>query len=76
MAYDPVTRLKTMGLIGDVEWDLCAFQEPVSDGPVSTARGVASGIDLAHRVVHRLAGEEARTHLARQRDYPYKAPLH
>jgi cyclohexyl-isocyanide hydratase len=30
-AYDPITRLKTMGFMDDVAWDLCAFREPVSD---------------------------------------------
>ncbi len=30
-AYDPITRLKSMGFMDDVAWDLCAFREPVSD---------------------------------------------
>lgn len=43
----------------------------VDEGPVITARGVASSIDLGLHVVHRLAGEAARTQVARQMDYPY-----
>lgn len=31
-AYDPITRLKTMGVIEGFEWDLCAFRERVTDG--------------------------------------------
>ncbi|MGB8645739.1 MAG: DJ-1/PfpI family protein [Anaerolineae bacterium] len=30
--YDPVTRLKTMGFMDDLEWDICAFTEKVCDG--------------------------------------------
>ena len=30
-AYDPITRLKTMGFVDDFAWDLCAFREPISD---------------------------------------------
>jgi cyclohexyl-isocyanide hydratase len=30
-AYDPITRLHTMGLLDDFAWDLCAFRTPVSD---------------------------------------------
>jgi cyclohexyl-isocyanide hydratase len=29
--YDPVTRLKTMGFIGDLTWDMCAMTETVTD---------------------------------------------
>ena len=29
--YDPVTRLKTMGFIEDLNWDICAMSERVSD---------------------------------------------
>lgn len=169
-AYDPITRLKTMGFLDEFEWDLCAFSEPVSDGrglqispdhvghsldgydlvvvpggygtrplqndsaflewlataesvelkasictgslllgavgflegrsatthpnafgelepycaaviddrvvddgAVVTARGVASGLDLGLHLVHRLAGNAARTQIARQMDYPYGA---
>lgn len=167
-AYDPITRLKTMGFIEDFEWDLCAFREPVTDGrglhltpdriaeplasydllivpggqgtgplqrdsaflewlataepvelkgsictgslllgatgflkgyratthpnafsdlepycdevvddrvvdegPVMTARGVSSSIDLGLHVVERLAGPHARRQTAEQMDYPY-----
>jgi transcriptional regulator GlxA family with amidase domain len=28
-AYDPVTRLKTMGFVNDLEYDVCAFNDPV-----------------------------------------------
>lgn len=29
--YDPVTRLKTMGFIDDLEWDICSISKPVRD---------------------------------------------
>lgn len=29
--YDPVTRLKTMGFINDLEWDICALKEIITD---------------------------------------------
>ncbi|MBD1893674.1 DJ-1/PfpI family protein [Coleofasciculus sp. FACHB-129] len=29
--YDPVTRLKTMNFIADLEWDICAHSQEVSD---------------------------------------------
>ncbi|MBD1837095.1 DJ-1/PfpI family protein [Coleofasciculus sp. FACHB-64] len=29
--YDPVTRLKTMNFISDLEWDICAYSQEVSD---------------------------------------------
>ncbi|MFA6328356.1 MAG: DJ-1/PfpI family protein [Candidatus Micrarchaeia archaeon] len=28
-AFDPITRLKTMGFVPDLEWDVCAFSEKV-----------------------------------------------
>ncbi|MFP4228907.1 MAG: DJ-1/PfpI family protein, partial [Salinivenus sp.] len=31
-AYDPITRLHSMGFRDDFEWDLCAFRTPVHDG--------------------------------------------
>lgn len=31
-AYDPITRLKSMGFVENFEWDLCAFREPITDG--------------------------------------------
>ena len=30
--YDPVTRLKTMGFMPDLEWEICAQSATVSDG--------------------------------------------
>lgn len=30
--YDPVTRLKTMGLMSDLEWEIVALSQEVSDG--------------------------------------------
>ncbi|MBA2876594.1 DJ-1/PfpI family protein [Thermaerobacillus caldiproteolyticus] len=30
--YDSVTRLKTMGFIPDLEWDVCSYSEEVKDG--------------------------------------------
>jgi len=30
-AYDPLTRLKSMDLISNFEWDVCAFTEEVAD---------------------------------------------
>ena len=29
--YDPLTRLKTMGFMADLEWDICAFTDIVKD---------------------------------------------
>ena len=29
--FDPITRLKTMGFRNDIEWDICAFTEQVTD---------------------------------------------
>lgn len=29
--YDPVTRLKTMGFMPDLTWEICAYSETVSD---------------------------------------------
>jgi cyclohexyl-isocyanide hydratase len=29
--YDPITRLKTMGFMSDLEWDICAYTEDVRD---------------------------------------------
>jgi cyclohexyl-isocyanide hydratase len=31
-AYDPITRLRSMGFMDDFTWDLCAFRTPVHDG--------------------------------------------
>ncbi|MFC1857842.1 DJ-1/PfpI family protein [Thermodesulfobacteriota bacterium] len=30
-AYDPLTRLKSMNILPDFEWDICAFTEAVTD---------------------------------------------
>ena len=30
-AYDPITRLGSMGVLDDVAWDLCALRGPVTD---------------------------------------------
>jgi cyclohexyl-isocyanide hydratase len=30
--YDPVTRLKTMGFLPDLKWDVCARSDTVTDG--------------------------------------------
>jgi len=43
----------------------------VEDGNVITARGVTSSIDAGLYVVRRLEGEDVRTKIARQMDYPY-----
>lgn len=29
--YDPVTRLRTMGFLPDLEWEICAYSKEVSD---------------------------------------------
>jgi cyclohexyl-isocyanide hydratase len=29
--YDPIMRLKTMGFIPELEWEICAFSESISD---------------------------------------------
>ena len=44
----------------------------VEDGNVITARGVTSSIDAGLYVVRRLEGEEVRSRIARQMDYPYR----
>ena len=49
--YDPVTRLKTMGFLPGLSWDLCAFSDPVHDpqglGLTPTRAGEPlSGYDL------------------------------
>ena len=31
-AYDPITRLRSMGFMDNFAWDLCAFRTPVHDG--------------------------------------------
>jgi cyclohexyl-isocyanide hydratase len=43
----------------------------VEDGDVITARGVTSSIDAGLYVVGRLKGEDVRSQVARQMDYPY-----
>ena len=43
----------------------------VDQGPVVTAGGVSTSIDLGLHMVERLAGSEARAKIARQMDYPY-----
>jgi len=49
-----------------------AGERVVDEGGVITARGVSASIDLGLHVVERLAGAEARAHIARQMDYPYR----
>ena len=44
----------------------------VEDGNVITARGVTSSIDAGLYVVRRLEGEDVRSRVARQMDYPYE----
>ena len=43
----------------------------VDEGDIVTAGGVSSAIDAGLHIVQRLAGEEARTRIATQMDYPY-----
>src|ERR1700704_3933100 len=49
--YDPVTRLKSMGLLHDLTWDICATSAPVTDDkgllftPTRTG-GTLSGYDV------------------------------
>ncbi|MFT4416178.1 DJ-1/PfpI family protein [Fredinandcohnia humi] len=31
-AYDPITRLKTMDFLPDLEWDICSFNDTITDG--------------------------------------------
>jgi transcriptional regulator GlxA family with amidase domain len=76
-AYDPLTRLKSMGLMPGFEWDICACTADVVDdrvvdeGGIITARSVTSAIDLGLYLVERLAGAEVRARVATQMDYPY-----
>lgn len=44
----------------------------VEDGDVITARGVSASIDAGLYVVRRLKGEDVRSQIARQMDYPYE----
>jgi transcriptional regulator GlxA family with amidase domain len=44
----------------------------VDEGDVVTAGGVSSAIDVGLHVVQKLAGAEARAHIAAQMDYPYR----
>jgi transcriptional regulator GlxA family with amidase domain len=50
-AYDPVTRLKSMGFLQDLTWDICAISERVTDDrglvftPTRTG-GALNGYDL------------------------------
>jgi transcriptional regulator GlxA family with amidase domain len=44
----------------------------VEDGDVITARGVSSSIDAGLYVIRRLKGEDVRSQVARQMDYPYQ----
>ena len=30
--YDPLARLKTMGFIKDLSWEICAYSSPIQDG--------------------------------------------
>lgn len=43
----------------------------VDEGPVITARGVSTSLDLGLYVCERLAGAEARRKIKQQMDYPY-----
>ena len=43
----------------------------VEDGHVVTSAGISAGIDMALRVVARLAGERVARETARQMEYPY-----
>lgn len=50
-AFDPLTRLRTMGLLDGVEWDVCAAGREVTDGAglrvaASKVGGTLSGYDL------------------------------
>jgi transcriptional regulator GlxA family with amidase domain len=45
--YDPLTRLKSMGLMADVEWDLCALTKEVTDGKGLCLAATAVGRPLA-----------------------------
>jgi len=52
-AFDPLTRLQTMGFVPDVEWDVCAYTAEVCDGAglgfVPTRVGEPlSGYDLVY----------------------------
>jgi cyclohexyl-isocyanide hydratase len=50
-AFDPLTRLKTMGFMPEVEWDVCALSREVCDGSglrfvASKPGGTLGGYDL------------------------------
>lgn len=50
----------------------CVLDERIVDeDDVITARGVTAGIDLGLHLVERLAGRDARAHIAKQMDYPH-----
>ncbi|MFZ1910302.1 MAG: DJ-1/PfpI family protein [Burkholderiales bacterium] len=44
----------------------------VDEGDIVTAGGVSSAIDAGLHLVQKLAGEEARSRIAAQMDYPYR----
>jgi cyclohexyl-isocyanide hydratase len=44
--YDPVTRLKTMGLMPALEWDLCALSGTITDGTGLQLRSTRIGEPL------------------------------
>ena len=45
--YDPITRLKGLGYLPDLEWDLCSFTEEVRDNYGLEIKAGKVGIDLS-----------------------------
>ncbi len=45
--YDPITRLKTMNLMPELSWDICALSETIVDdkGLIFTATEVAKSLE-------------------------------
>ncbi|HTA75928.1 MAG TPA: DJ-1/PfpI family protein [bacterium] len=46
--YDPLTRLKTMGFISDLSWDICARSEQVVDSTGLSLKATAVNQPLSH----------------------------
>lgn len=44
--YDPITRLKTMGFVKDIDWDIVAYTEKVTDTSGITITPDKTGVSL------------------------------
>ena len=44
--YDPLTRIRSMGFIPTLTWDICSWQEDVHDGKAMKLTPTKVGADL------------------------------